>query len=214
MLFGAMTCPCGYNASAAHEDELPIELSYWEGLRAFWRLYWPTQAVAAIFGFVLAMIAPRWLTNVLFLALQFALTAITLFLFLPRICSRPYRDFSLVVVETAGGAAASRLKLRWRFQAWLFVWWRQILGGLLAALLAVPLNIFLSLFGLQLSQWIAIFAGVLVIGPIVMKMLIGSQFGDFRIEARRESCPGVPAEATDAEAATTASPGDREQPTA
>jgi len=214
MLFGATVCPCGYNSSSALEDELPIELSYWEGLRAYWRVYWPMQVVAVFSVLVLAMVSLRWLSGILFLAVQAVLGAITLFLFVSRICSRPYRGFSLVVVQLATGAATNRLGIRGRSQVWLFLWWRQFLGGLLASLLALPLNALLILFGLQISQWIAVFAGVLVIGPILLKMLIGYQFEDFRIEARRESCPGVPAEATDAEAVTTASPGDKEHPTA
>jgi hypothetical protein len=30
---------------AREHDLLPIEISYWEGLRAYWRAYWPTQLV-------------------------------------------------------------------------------------------------------------------------------------------------------------------------
>jgi hypothetical protein len=41
------------------------------------------------------------------------------------------------------------------------------------------------MMGLQLAQWVAALAGVLVIGPILLKMLIGTDFDGFRIEARR-----------------------------
>jgi hypothetical protein len=56
---------------------------------------------------------------------------------------------------------------------------------MLASVLAMPLNMALGIMGLRVSQWIAVFAGVLVVGPILMKMLIGNQFAGFRIEARR-----------------------------
>ena len=67
----------------------------------------------------------------------------------------------------------------------MFLWWRQILAGMFAALLAMPLNALLSIMGLQFANQIAVLAGILVIGPILLKMLIGHEFGAFRIEARR-----------------------------
>ena len=200
MLFGATMCPCGYNVSSTPEEELPIDLTYWEGLRAYWRIYWPAQAVSAAFLFVFLMISLR-LSGPLAMLLMAALGAATLFLFVPRICSRPYRGFSLTVVELATGGTTQKLRIRWHFQVWIFLWWRQILAGMLAAILSMPLNVFLSLFGLQLAQWIAVFAGVLVIGPILLKMLIGHQFDEFRVEARRRPRYGAAMEATDTQAA-------------
>lgn len=214
MLFGATICPCGYNVSSTPQEELPIDLSYWEGLRAYWRVYWPAQAVAAAFMFVFMMISLR-MSVPLGLVLSVVLGAATLFLFVPRICSRPYRGFSLVVVELATGENTQRLRIRWRSQVWWFLWWRQVVAGLLASLLSMPLNVLLSLFGIQLAQWIAVFAGVLVIGPILLKMLIGHQFEGFRIEARRERRPGAAAETTDTPASVPAtSEGGGEMPTA
>ncbi len=214
MLFGATICPCGYNVSSAPHEELPIDLCYWEGLRAYWRVYWPAQAVAAAFMFVFMMISLR-MSGLLALVLSVVLGAATLFLFVPRICSRPYRGFSLVVVELATGGNTQRLRIRGRSQVWWFLWWRQVVAGLLASLLSMLLNMLLSLFGIQLAQWIAVFAGVLVIGPILLKMLIGHQFEGFRIEAWRERRPGAAAETTDAPASAPAtSEGGGEMPTA
>jgi len=148
---------------------------------------------------VFLMISLR-MSGLLATALSIALGAATLFLFVPRICSRPYRGFSLVAVELATGGTTQKLRIRWRFHVWVFLWWRQIIAGLLASLLSMPLNVLLSLFGLRLAQWIAVFAGVLVIGPILLKMLIGHQFEDFRLEARRKPRREVPAEAAEAQA--------------
>jgi hypothetical protein len=52
----------------------------------------------------------------------------------------------------------------------------------------MPLNMVLGIIGagIQVAQWVATLAGILVIGPILLKMLIGNQFNDFRIEALRE----------------------------
>jgi hypothetical protein len=190
MFFGATNCPCGYNEAAFPGEALPIELSYWESLRAYWRTYWPTQVVGLIFTFGLAMVssvaALSGMGGVVLVLLQIALGAVALFLFVPRICSRPYRGFSLVVVEVASGATTRRLRGRARVRVSLFLWWRQILAGMFAMLLAMPLNALLSIMGLQLAQWVAVLAGILVIGPILLKMLIGHEFEDFRIEARRE----------------------------
>lgn len=190
LLFGATSCPCGYNDAGNATDTLPIEISYWEGLRAYWRIYWPTQVVG---GLLLAMIsrgAALGTTNLLSLAVQFIVGAVTLFLFLPRLFSRPYRGFSLVGVELATGSTTKRLRIQWRFHVWVFLWWRQILAGMIASVLSMPLNMLLSIMGLQVAQWVAVFAGILVVGPILLKMLIGHEFDDFRIEVRREQREG------------------------
>jgi hypothetical protein len=129
--------------------------------------------------------------RVIVTVMQIPLGAVALFLFAPRICSRPYRGFSLVKVEVTTGAVTHRLRGRARVRVSLFLWWRQILAGMFAALLAMPLNALLSIMGLQVAQWVAVFAGVLVIGPILLKMLIGHEFDDFRIEARRGTGHGA-----------------------
>jgi len=195
LLFGATNCPCGYNLASAPSDELPIDLSYWESLRAFWRLYWPMQVVGALVAFALAMISPGSSSDValLMLVLQIALTGGLMFLFVPRICGRPYRGFALVVVDVATGATTRKFSFRRRGRATLFLWWRQILASMFASLLAMPLNAVLSMIaGPQVTRWIAVFAAVLVVGPILLKMLIGYQFDDFRIEARRERTGAPP----------------------
>jgi len=144
LLFGATSCPCGYNKASSPDDTLPIDLSYWEGLRAYWRVYWPTQVVGLIFMFGIAMVsspaAPRGMGGVLLILLQIALSVVALYLFVPRICSRPYRGFSLVVVEIATGASTQKLRGRPRARVAIFLWWRQILAGMAASLLTVPLN--------------------------------------------------------------------------
>lgn len=196
MFFGATNCPCGYNEATSPAEALPIELSYWESLRAYWRIYWPTQVVGLLFTFGVAVVSPgaalRENGGLVLVLLQIALAAATLFLFVPRICSRPYRGFSLVVVEVASGAPTRKLRGRSRVRVSLFLWWRQILAGMFAMLLAMPLNVLLSIMGLQLAQWVAVLAGVLVIGPILLKMLIGHEFEDFRIEAQRERKQDAP----------------------
>jgi len=199
LLFGATNCPCGYNLASAPGEELPIDLSYWEGLRAFWRLYWPMQIVGLLFAFALAMISPvsGGAAVLLTLVLQLALTGASMFLFMPRICGRPYRGFALVVVDVATGATTRKFSFRRRGQATFFLWWRQILAGMFASLLAMPLNAVLILIvGPRFTQWVAVFAAVLVVGPILLKMLIGHQFDDFRIEARRERAGALPIQPT------------------
>jgi hypothetical protein len=109
LFFGATTCPCGYNQATSPDDPLPIELSYWESLRAYWRTYWPTQVVGLLFAFGFGMIAPAValgeMGRVIVTVMQIPLGAVALFLFAPRICSRPYRGFSLVKVDDWRGDA-------------------------------------------------------------------------------------------------------------
>jgi hypothetical protein len=78
-----------------------------------------------------------------------------------------------------------RMSLRQRMDIWAFLWWRQLIAGLLAGILSGPLNVLLSLLGLHITQWIVAASGVLVIGPILVKMLIGEPFGSFQLIAKR-----------------------------
>lgn len=125
LLFGATSCPCGYNLTSSAGDESPMELSYGESLRTFWRVYWPTQAVGMIAFFLFAMVAQpvgeNAASGLLAVALQVVMVAGGLFLFVPRICSRPYRGFSLVVVELSSGATTQKLALERRGRVCLFL---------------------------------------------------------------------------------------------
>jgi hypothetical protein len=187
LLFGATSCPCGYSKSNSPVEALSIELSYWESLRAFWRMYWPSQLTAIVLTYVCVSLLPLFApAGFGMLAFQVVLGALTLYLFVPRICSRGYRGFELVVVETSTGETTRHLWGRAHLQAAVFLWWRQVVASLFAALLAMPLNILLGVLGLHVVQWVPVLAGVLVVGPILLKMLIGNEFGTFRIEARRQ----------------------------
>jgi len=194
MLFGATSCPCGYSLGSAASEDVPIELSYWEALRAFWRIYWPTQLVSSVLIFALAFAAaltqprgarPSELAVILSGAVQIAIGAAAYFLFVPRVCSRPYGGFALVLVSFPSGEITTRMRGRVRIQVWFFLWWRLIVAGLLAGVMAMPLNAILGIMGVHCSPWIAIFAVILGVGPILLKMLIGQQFKEFRLEARR-----------------------------
>lgn len=107
MLFGATTCACGYKPIASNETDSSIELSYLEALRAFWRLYWPTQLFIGI-GIALA-------EGTMFdIVVQIVLSAVGLFLFVPRIAARPYRGFSIVVSSDGGTEMGHRMSWRQR----------------------------------------------------------------------------------------------------
>jgi hypothetical protein len=162
-----------------------VELSYWEGLRAYWRIYWPAQVAAMVSAFVYAMVHSGRAQALTALGLQALVGAIALFAFVPRIYSRPYRGFALVVLEPAQDAPRRTLDLRQRASLWWFLWWRQLAAGLIAGFLAMPTNMVLGIMGLHLSGGIAFVAGLLIIGPILMKLLIGNPFDDFRIEVQR-----------------------------
>lgn len=120
---------------------------------------------------------------VLMLAASVAAGAVCIWLFAPRIIGRAYRGFRLVACSAPG----ENLKLTapQRTRLWFFVWWRLTAGGLFALLLAMPLNMLLSTMGIHAASPIAGAAGLFLIGPLVMKMLVGHPLKDFRIEVRR-----------------------------
>jgi hypothetical protein len=74
---------------------------------------------------------------------------------------------------------------RQRLDVWAFLWWRQLVAGALTAVLSAPLNSVLATMGIKVSEWIAAAAGILVIGPILLKMLIGHPLGGFQLLAVR-----------------------------
>ncbi len=200
LLFGATSCSCGYNTASAGAEGSVLEVSYWEALRAYWRVYWPAQ----IAGFVVGLAANQALfayvqyrrnieplskplpgsMGLWFLVFQLVLSAVLLFLLVSRLVSRPYRGFSLIVVQTSS-SRTDRLNLEQRTRVWFFLWWRQLAASLLAVLLAAPLNVLLALMGLNLSIWVANLAALLIIGPVLVKMLVGNPFPGFSMEARR-----------------------------
>jgi hypothetical protein len=187
-LFGSTNCSCGYQQTSAPDDALGFELSYWESLRAYWRIYWPSQLLLALCFLVLSVVISARsnpISAVFAAPLGFAVTGLSLYLFVGRVCSRPYRGFAIVVVDIASGTIIPKLSASLRLQVAFFLWWRQLLAALLATMLAGPLNIMLSLLGLHVEQGVASLGAILVIGPILLKMLIGHEFGGLRLESRR-----------------------------
>jgi hypothetical protein len=182
MLFGATTCACGYKPASSSGEDSSIELSYFEALRAYWRIYWPTQLFMAL-GLALA-------GGTLFDTLvQILLGAVGLFLFLPRITRRPYRGFSIVVSSNNDSETGARMTWRQRVDLWAFLWWRQILASFFAIILSLPLTSVLGIMGINVAPWIGLTAGVFAIGPILLKMMIGHPFAGFALLARRSALP-------------------------
>jgi hypothetical protein len=181
-------------------EDRPLEISYWEALRAWWRIYWPIQVLTIV---PLAVLSRSLAANInawraehplqrsplevhLTTVLTFVMGVVCLWLFTPRILERPYRGFSLVTCA-APGESGSKLTVRQRTELWFFVWWRQLAGALLALLLAMPLNMMLGTMGINASSVIAGALGLFAIGPIIMKMLVGHPLTGFQIEARRSA---------------------------
>lgn len=161
---------------------MPFDLSYWEALRAYWRYYWPPQLVV-FFSVPLVKLFPA-----LALVLAVPVLLIALFggwLFVSRLYSRPYRGFSLVIVETPEEVDVPRLNLGRVTKVWSFLWWRQIVAGACGLILTFFVRFVLSIGRVDFPQQIVPIAAVLVMGPILLKMLIGHPLGDFRLEARR-----------------------------
>ena len=198
LLFGGVSCDCGYRRISAESSS--IELSYWEALRAYWRIYWPTQLFGFVgySSFVWLQVPGRayrlqltGLTPTGQILLQIVLATIGLFLFVRRILSSSFRNFLILGITDSVEETKFKLNLRRRNQIWFFLWWRQLVAGLFAIILAAPLNVLLSLIGLRavfgtsVAFWVSTLGTILAIGPILLKMLIGHQFSDFRLEVKR-----------------------------
>jgi len=188
-LFGATSCDCGWKR---RDEALDVEISYREGLVAFWRLSWPTYlfvligsfsagaAVGAKYGAEGVRLMMEPFTQTL---LQLFFFAAGLLLFLSRLFLSRFRRFSLCLATDSGDERV--LTPKRQIKVWFFLYWRILAASLLATLLMAPLNIVLSLFGISIASWSGTLATIFVIGPILMKFLIGHQFSDFRVEIRR-----------------------------
>jgi len=115
--------------------------------------------------------------------LQLFLFAVGLLLFLSRLFLSRFRRFSLCLVTDSGDERV--LTPQRQVKIWFFLYWRILVASLLSTLLMAPLNILLSLFRISMGSWMGTLATIFVVGPILMKFLIGHQFTDFRVEVRR-----------------------------
>lgn len=207
LLYGAADCTCGYQHPAGVRD--PLEISYWEAFRAWWRIYWPTQLISLVFqiGYSKLTLAAinRWQSDhpletfpgyqylgVVTIALTVILSAACLWLFTPRIFTRAYRGFH--VVACVGTDEVRRFTPTQRLALSFFVWWRQLAGGLLAMVLAMPLNTLLGTMQINASSLVGGLAGLFAIGPIIIKMLVGSVVGGMEIQTRPAAVHEVPAQ--------------------
>ncbi len=207
LLFGSTSCTCGLQRAV---DSRPLEISYSEALRAWWRIYWPTQLVSLVLIALFSRLI-IWLINAArkenpltasplesYAGLANAgftllVGAFCVWAFASRILRRDYRGFRLVACGASG--EFRRLTWRQRLSLWFFIWWRQYAGGLFALLLAMPLNMLLGTMKINAANEIAAAAGLFAVGPIVMKMLVGYPLGGFQIEARRADPAANPGQA-------------------
>ena len=192
-LYGSETCLCGSQATGAKNQTL--EVSYWEALRAWWRIYWPTQLVSI----GLMAVFSRWLLRIVnqsraehplepsalegYLSILtvgggFLMGAVCLWFFAPRILGRAYRGFRLVACFEA--SEIPKLTVRQRNELWFFVWWRQLAGGLLVVLLSMPLNMMLGTMNINAAPQIAAAAGLFGVGPICQGKVESSGFQQSR----------------------------------
>jgi hypothetical protein len=179
-----------------------MELTYVEALQAYWSIYWPSQLFSIFTNpvFVLGLwfrissstyfFTMSSLSPFLQFALQFTLGALGLFLYVHRAFGS-FHGFSIFIIEEPNGSAVSKLNLKRRAHVWFYLFSRQIVAGIAAAILALPLNVLLSLiglrsiFGLDIGFWISTLGVILAVGPILLKMLISCPFEGFHIEVQR-----------------------------
>ena len=119
LLFGSRACGCGYESSRQSEA-LAIEISYWEALRAYWRIYWPAQLLSISGGWAVgwsltSAFGPGYMRRLLAQGLvqfliQFILTALGLFSFVHRVVSRPFDRFALCVIVDPSEEAVQVLR--------------------------------------------------------------------------------------------------------
>ena len=84
------------------------ELSYWESLRGYWRVYGPAQVFAMVFTWLYTGVNTGHIGALTAILLQALIGATAGFVLVPRIYSRPYRRIALVILDPAAGAKAGK----------------------------------------------------------------------------------------------------------
>jgi hypothetical protein len=185
MLFGATACGCGYTQPKTPPrgedktvEERAIELSYFEALRAYWRVYWPSL--------ILVLIGARalWSGTGFDAIVSFILWAMGLVLFVSRITARPYRGFSVALRQIPGGEIRQRMAMNERLAVFAFLWWKQLIPLEVASVVATALG---RLGLTPLAAGLILHIGiVLLLGPILLKSMIIDPFETFQIFVSRK----------------------------
>ncbi len=202
LLFGATECSCGWSKSA---EPSSMDLTHMEAIAAYWRIYWPFQLASLVLGILYALMVnmivgvvpqllPLWSSSFFQFVFIQLISLCALYMVIGRLVGRSYRTFSLKLLG-ADGQELPIVETRRRQLLW-FVWWRTLVAGLAAGILMMPFNILVTaiwpvqqLQALPVNplQIVSIAVVVLIAGPIIMRLLIGHQFPDFRIEVTRRS---------------------------
>jgi hypothetical protein len=159
-------------------EDRTIELFYFEALRAYWRLYWPSLILGLIGAAVL-----RSGTG-LDAIVPSLLWAVGIVLFASRIIARPYRGFSVALREIPSGDIRQRMAMSERLDIFAFLWWKQLIPVGVASVVATALE---GLGLPPLAAGLILHVGiVLLIGPILLKSMIIDSFETFQIIVRRK----------------------------
>jgi hypothetical protein len=163
----------------------PVDVTYGESLRLFWRLYWLPILCATITLFVLGALLNTGQTRMSPIASQILSSGVFigfLFLLIPRIF-QPFKRFKLELIAS-DGQAMPLVGMR-HIRLAIFVLVRLLGAAFAVGFLLIPLNIFFSLFRINLTQPIALGSLFFIAGPYTMKMMVSHAFSDFHIEVRR-----------------------------
>jgi hypothetical protein len=191
LLFGSKDCSCGWMPTT--DPSGSVELTYREALAAFWRICWTATlfVISAMFAsgagavalFGAARVVPllnTWLCQTL---LQNLWIAVSLWLFVPLLLRWPYRGFRLVVQTDSD--EASRFTFSQRSHVANFIFWRSLGAGIVGQILLMPINILLGIMQIPAGPYLAVILSILVVGPLIIRLLIGHPFTSFRVEVRR-----------------------------
>ena len=175
------------------------EVSWSEALTASWAISWRSSLLTA--GGLLATLTVLHRFSVHLPArsaldgatAQFLFGTVTAavgsFLFIPKMISTPSRRFRIrIIVGQPGFGTPGSLTISRRIRVWFFLTWRLgaalSFGVFLALLLKVILLMF-SLRGDAAVLGVVALVMILVVSPMLVKLLIGRQFADFRLEVER-----------------------------
>jgi hypothetical protein len=181
-----------------------MEVTYFEALAAFWTVFWPS-VVFAVFVFYAVMssqvsyAAFVTLRGLLRdgssrLVLLNGLTGVGLFAFWPQFTNWTGRwighRFKIDIVSgPADRAGHPKLTFLLRLRVWFFIFWRIEVALIAGYALATVVNVILLMFAVPsnaaVAEVIAAIGVMFLAGPLILKLLVGNEFGNCRVMVQR-----------------------------
>ena len=163
----------------------PIELSWGQKLAAFWTIAWPAQLGGFLFTMTATVVwtAVAARTDLMWLGVATVLVYLAgLGVFVRRLVRKRYRTFR-IVVERPDGTTDLDLSMREALEVALPIIALQAIFTIGVWVVSYLLGHSMDARTLQSTQWLAVWARILIVGPYSVRLAIAFRYQGFRLKA-------------------------------